>query len=53
MGLIILQWNARSLIANGQEYKKYESELQDKHNMHTRDLVETTVGFYDSGFYSN
>lgn len=25
--MYILQWNARSLIANGQEFKKYISEL--------------------------
>ena len=30
MVLIILQWNARSLISNGQEFKKYISNLSDK-----------------------
>lgn len=28
--LNILQWNARSLIANGQEFKQYVSTLQNK-----------------------
>lgn len=30
MVISILQWNARSLIANGQEFKKFISDLQDK-----------------------
>ena len=30
MIISILQWNARNLIANGQELKKFVSELQDK-----------------------
>lgn len=30
MMLIILQWNARSLIANGQEFKKYIDNLIEK-----------------------
>ena len=30
MVISILQWNARSLIANGQELKKFISDLQDK-----------------------
>ncbi|KAI2646629.1 RNA-directed DNA polymerase from mobile element jockey [Labeo rohita] len=30
MTLVILQWNARSLIANGQEFKKYVPELIDR-----------------------
>ncbi len=30
MVLIILQWNARSLISNGQEFKKFIAELTDK-----------------------
>lgn len=30
MVLVILQWNARSLISNGQELKKFVSELSDK-----------------------
>ena len=30
MFLIILQWNARSLISNGQEFKKFVSNLSDK-----------------------
>ncbi len=29
----ILQWNARSLIANGQEFKKYVDELKEKPNI--------------------
>lgn len=33
MVLSILQWNARSLIANGQEFKKFVSDLQDKPNL--------------------
>ena len=28
--MIILQWNARSLIANGQEFKGFIEELKDK-----------------------
>lgn len=28
--MIILQWNARSLISNGQEFKKYISDLGDR-----------------------
>ncbi|XP_059411379.1 uncharacterized protein LOC132144830 [Carassius carassius] len=28
--IIILQWNARSLISNGQEFKKYISDLEDR-----------------------
>lgn len=28
--LNILQWNARSLVANGQEFKHFISNLQDK-----------------------
>lgn len=30
MVLVILQWNARSLISNGQEFEKFVSELSDK-----------------------
>lgn len=30
MILIILQWNAMSLIANGQEFKKFVFDLPDK-----------------------
>lgn len=30
MILVLLQWNARSLIANGQEFKKLVSDLSDK-----------------------
>lgn len=30
MVLVILQWNARSLLANGQEFKKCVSSLSDK-----------------------
>lgn len=30
MVISILQWNARSLIANGQEFKKFILDLQDK-----------------------
>ncbi|XP_053536655.1 uncharacterized protein LOC124628232 [Ictalurus punctatus] len=30
MILVILQWNARSLIANGQEFKKFVTDLLDK-----------------------
>ena len=30
MLLIILQWNARSLIVNGQEFKRYIFELQNR-----------------------
>lgn len=30
MVIIILEWNARSLIANGQEFKRYISEIQNK-----------------------
>lgn len=33
MVLIILQWNARSLIANGQEFKKYVENLKEKPNV--------------------
>jgi len=33
MVLIILQWNARSLIANGQEFKKYIDDLVEKPNV--------------------
>lgn len=33
MVLIILQWNARSLIANGQEFKKYIDNLSEKPNI--------------------
>lgn len=33
MILTILQWNARSLIANGQEFKHFISNLQDKPNI--------------------
>lgn len=33
MILTILQWNARSLISNGQEFKKYLSNIQDKPNI--------------------
>ena len=33
MLLIILQWNARSLIANGQEFKKYIDKLKEKPNI--------------------
>lgn len=28
--IIILQWNARSLISNGLEFKKYISDLGDR-----------------------
>ena len=30
MVLLILQWNARSLISNGQEFKRYIHNLKDK-----------------------
>lgn len=30
MGFLILQWNARSLIANGQEFKRYVQQLKVK-----------------------
>lgn len=30
MVLILLQWNARSLISNGQEFKKYIDTLEEK-----------------------
>lgn len=30
MVFVILQWNARSLIANGQEFKKYVIDLEIK-----------------------
>lgn len=30
MVLVILQWNAKSLIANGQEFKKFVSNLLNK-----------------------
>ncbi len=30
MVLLIFQWNARSLIANGQEFKKFISDLENK-----------------------
>jgi len=30
MIISILQWNARSLVANGQELKKFVSDMQDK-----------------------
>lgn len=33
MVLIILQWNARSLIANGQEFKSYIENLENKPNV--------------------
>lgn len=33
MMLIVLQWNARSLIANGQEFKKYIDNLKEKPNI--------------------
>jgi len=33
MVLIILQWNARSLIANGQEFKKYVEDVKEKPNV--------------------
>ena len=33
MLLIILQWNARSLIANGQVFKKYIDKLMEKPNI--------------------
>lgn len=33
MVLIILQWNARSLIANGQEFKGYIESLDNKPNV--------------------
>ena len=33
MVLILLQWNARSLIANGQEFKKYIDNLRQKPNV--------------------
>lgn len=29
MGLRILQWNARSLISNGQDFKKFVSDLSN------------------------
>ncbi len=28
--ILLLQWNARSLLANGQEFKKYVDELSSK-----------------------
>ena len=33
MVLFVLQWNARSLIANGQEFKKYLDNLGGKPNV--------------------
>lgn len=30
MVLILLQWNARSLISNGLEFKKYIDKLEEK-----------------------
>ena len=33
MVISILQWNARSLVANGQEFKKFVSSMQDKPNI--------------------
>ena len=33
MVLSILQWNARSLCSNGQEFKKYIEELSEKPNV--------------------
>ena len=33
MVLIILQWNARSLIVNGQEFKKYIDDLSERPNV--------------------
>lgn len=37
----ILQWYA-SLIANGQELKKYIDELEAECNLYTKDMVKTT-----------
>ncbi len=33
MMFIILQWNARSLVANGQEFKKFIDNLEEKPNV--------------------
>jgi len=33
MVLNIIQWNARSLISNGQEFKKYVEDLEVKPNV--------------------
>ncbi len=30
MMILLMQWNARSLLANGQEFKKYIEELSSK-----------------------
>ena len=43
----IMQWNARSLIANGQEFKQMLDGLEEKPELICikGDLVETKTGF--------
>lgn len=41
--MLIIQWNARSLLANGYEFKGYVDKLGKKngYNMHSGDMAQT------------
>jgi len=41
-----LQWNARSIIANGLEFKRYVDQQDKKpNNLHSRNVVKTSPKF--------